>query len=101
MTIADDDVLHVARLARIALGPDEVARAAVDLTAILDAAAALTRLDTTGVAPTAHPLPLANVLRDDDVAPPLARDAFLSQAPASEDGYVRVPRILDSGSGAG
>ena len=101
MTIADDDVQHVARLARIALDPDEVARAAGDLTAILDAAAALTQLDTTGVEPTAHPLPLANVLRDDEVAAPLARDAFLSQAPAAEDGYVRVPKILDSGADAG
>ena len=51
-------------------------------------------LDTDGVEPTAHPLPLVNVLRTDAVRPGVARDEVLAAAPAAEDGRFRVPRIL-------
>ena len=46
--------------------------------------------------PTAHPLPLVNVLRADEVRPGLDRDEVLAEAPAAEDGRFRVPRILDA-----
>lgn len=65
---------------------------------ILEHAARVEALDTDGVAPTAHPIPLANVLREDQAAPSLDRDAVLSQAPDAENGYFRVPRILDPGA---
>ena len=88
------DVVHVARLARLALTEDELASLTRELGVILDHAARVSALDTAGVAPTAHPLPLANVFRPDDPRPGLDRDEVLSQAPEAEDGRFRVPRIL-------
>lgn len=89
-----DDAAYVARLARLALTDDELDTYAEQLAAVLDHAAEVAALDTAGVEPTAHPLPLRNVLRDDDVRPSLDRSEVLSQAPAAEDGRFRVPRIL-------
>jgi aspartyl-tRNA(Asn)/glutamyl-tRNA(Gln) amidotransferase subunit C len=92
--ISRDQVVHVARLARLDLSEDELDRFTVQLGAVLEHVAGLEALDTAGVPPTAHPLPLVNVLRDDVPAPSLDRDEVLAQAPAAEDGRFRVPRIL-------
>jgi len=92
--ISRQEVAHVARLARLSLTDDELARFTEQLGAILDPAADVAALDTTDVVPTAHPLPLRNVLRDDVVVPSLDRDEVLAQAPAVEDGRIRVPRII-------
>ena len=90
------DVEHVARLARLALTDDEVARFTGELGAILEHAADLATLDLDDVEPTAHPLPLTNVTRPDEIRPSLPRDEVLAEAPAVEDGRFRVPRILDA-----
>ena len=92
--ISRDDVAHVAWLARLDVTDDELERFTEQLGAILDHAADVAALDTTDVPPTAHPLPLRNVLRDDVVVAPLDRDEVLAQAPAVEDGRIRVPRII-------
>jgi aspartyl-tRNA(Asn)/glutamyl-tRNA(Gln) amidotransferase subunit C len=92
--ISRADVEHVAMLARLALTDDEIEQLTVDLGAILDHAAQVSALDTADVPPTAHPLPLVNVLRPDELRPALDRDELLEQAPATEDGQFRVPRIL-------
>jgi aspartyl-tRNA(Asn)/glutamyl-tRNA(Gln) amidotransferase subunit C len=92
--ISRDDVAHVARLARLDVTEDELDRFVEQLGAVLEHAAGVAALDTTGVPPTAHPFPLSNVLRDDEVRPSLDRDEVLAQAPAAEDGRFRVPRIL-------
>ncbi|MHB1533715.1 MAG: Asp-tRNA(Asn)/Glu-tRNA(Gln) amidotransferase subunit GatC [Acidimicrobiales bacterium] len=92
--ISTEDVAHVARLARLSLQPDELEMFTGQLAAVLAHAADVEALDTAGVAPTAHPLPLANVLRDDVVTPSLDRDEVLAQAPEVEDGRFSVPRIL-------
>ena len=92
--LSRSDVEHVANLARLALSGDEVEQFAEQLTVILDHAQDVAALDLDGVRPTAHPLPLVNVLRPDDVRPTLDRDEVLAQAPAVEDGRFRVPRIL-------
>jgi aspartyl-tRNA(Asn)/glutamyl-tRNA(Gln) amidotransferase subunit C len=92
--ITTADVAHVARLARLALSEAELEEYTGQLAAVLDHAADVEALDTSGVPPTAHPLPLANVLRDDVVRPGLTRDEVLSQAPDPEDGRFRVPRII-------
>lgn len=92
--ISRDDVAHVARLARLDVTDEELERFTEQLGDILDHAAEVAALDTEGVAPTAHPLPLQNVLRPDDVQPSLDRDEVLAQAPSAEDGLFRVPRIL-------
>jgi aspartyl-tRNA(Asn)/glutamyl-tRNA(Gln) amidotransferase subunit C len=89
-----EEVAHVARLARLALTDAEIDGLRDDLAGILDHAADIAALDTEGIEPTAHPLPLVNVLRDDVPVPGLDRDAVLAMAPASEDGRFRVPRIL-------
>jgi aspartyl-tRNA(Asn)/glutamyl-tRNA(Gln) amidotransferase subunit C len=92
--ITRDDVEHVARLARLALTDDEAGQLTAQLEVILEHAAQVSALDTAGVPPTAHPLPLSNVLRPDDPRPGLPRDEVLAMAPACEDDRFRVPRIL-------
>src|SRR5258708_57970 len=93
-SLSRDDVVHVARLARLDLTEDEVERFTEQLAAVLEHADDVASLDTSGVPPTAHPLDLVNVLREDVPAPCLDRDEVLSMAPAVEDGRFRVPRIL-------
>jgi len=92
--ISRDDVAHVAWLARLDVTDDELERFTEQLGAILEHAADVAALDTSGVPPTAHPLPLANVLRDDVPHESLDRDEVLAEAPTAEDGRFRVPRIL-------
>ncbi|MCU4186526.1 Asp-tRNA(Asn)/Glu-tRNA(Gln) amidotransferase subunit GatC [Acidiferrimicrobium sp. IK] len=92
--ISTADVAHVARLARLALTDEELEQFTGQLAAVLAHAADVEALDTTGVPPTAHPLPIDNVLRDDVVVPCADREEVLAQAPASESGRFRVPRIL-------
>lgn len=82
-------------LARLALEPDEIERLTVDLESILEHVDDIAALDLDDVPPTSHPLPLVNVTRPDEVAPTLPRDEVLAQAPDTEDGRFRVPRILD------
>ena len=92
--ISRADVAHVARLARLDLTDDELSRFTDQLAAVLEHAGDLAALDTAGVPPTAHPLELVNVLRDDVPRPCLDRDEVLAMAPAAEDGRFRVPKIL-------
>jgi aspartyl-tRNA(Asn)/glutamyl-tRNA(Gln) amidotransferase subunit C len=92
--ISHDDVAHVARLARLDVTAEEVERFTVQLGAVLEHAADIAALDIADVPPTAHPLPLVNVLRDDEPVPSLDRDEVLAQAPAAEGGRFRVPPIL-------
>ena len=93
--ISRADVAHVARLARLELTEEELERFTGQLAAVLEHAADVESLDTAGVPPTAHPLPLQNVLRADEPVPSLDRDEVLAMAPEAEDGRFRVPRILD------
>jgi aspartyl-tRNA(Asn)/glutamyl-tRNA(Gln) amidotransferase subunit C len=91
MAISRDEVLHVARLARLELGEDEVARFAEQLNAILEAVGKVGELDLEGVEPTAHPLELANVWAEDEPRPPLSLEEALANAPDGEGGFFRVP----------
>jgi aspartyl-tRNA(Asn)/glutamyl-tRNA(Gln) amidotransferase subunit C len=93
--ISPADVAHVARLARLEVTDEEQERFAEQLGAVLAHAADVEALDTAGVPPTAHPLPLLNVVREDVVTPSLDRDEVLAQAPEAESGRFRVPRIMD------
>ena len=90
------DVEHVARLARLALTDEEIERFTEQLGTILEHAADVAALDLADVSPTAHPLPLVNVLRPDEVRPGVDRAEVLAQAPAVEDDRFRVPRIMDN-----
>jgi len=95
VALTNDDVLHIARLARIELNADEVGRFAHQLSGILDHFAALAAVPTDGVEPTAHPLPLSNVMRADEVAASLPQAEALANAPREEDGYIRVRAVLE------
>lgn len=92
--ITTQDVAHVAQLARLKLTDEELEQFTGQLAAVLDHARDVEALDTDGVPPTAHPLPLRNVLRDDQVRPSLDRAEVLASAPAVEADRFRVPRIL-------
>jgi len=88
------DVAHVAALARLELSDAELDLFTGQLAAVLEHAEDVEALDTDGVEPTAHPLPLQNVLRDDVPRPSLDRDEVLAAAPAVEGGRFRVPPVL-------
>ena len=89
--IARDEVLHVARLARLALGEDEIEPMARELSAVLDHVARIAELDLDDVAPTTHVVEVTGALRADEPRPCLPRDLALSQAPAVADGGFLVP----------
>lgn len=89
------DIAKVARLARIGLTEDELAHYQEQLQGILEHAARVQALVTEGVAPTAHPLPMVNALRPDEIEPTLDREEVLSQAPDREGPYFRVPPFLE------
>jgi aspartyl-tRNA(Asn)/glutamyl-tRNA(Gln) amidotransferase subunit C len=92
--ISRDDVAHVATLARLALTEEELELFTGQLAAVLDHADDVASLDVEGVPPTAHPLPLKNVLRSDEARPSLDRAEVLAAAPAVEDDRFRVPPVL-------
>ncbi len=95
MALTDDEVRHVAMLARLALTDEEVAALRPQLSAILGYAEKVGEVAAADVPPTSHPYPLRNVLRDDDdVREPLPLEVVLANAPEEEDGQFRVPRIL-------
>ena len=89
------DIARVAHLARIALTEDEMAAYSEQLVHILEHAERVQALPTEGVEPTSHPLPMVNAFRPDEVVESLNRDDVLAGAPDAEDGYFRVPKILD------
>ena len=88
------EVEHVAQLARLALDEQEIVALTEELGVILDHAAQVSALDTRDIPPTAHPLPLVNVFRPDEIRPVLDRDEVLAAAPEAQDKRFRVPRIL-------
>lgn len=91
MAISRDEVLHVARLARLDLTDEEVERLGEQLDAILEAVGKVAELDLTAVQPTAHPLDLVNVWRDDEPRPSLTPDEALANAPDRSGDLFRVP----------
>jgi aspartyl-tRNA(Asn)/glutamyl-tRNA(Gln) amidotransferase subunit C len=93
--ISRADVEHVARLARLQLGDDELEQIRAQLSAILTYIDKLRALDTAGVEPTSHAVPLVNVLREDEVEPSFPRDEMLANAPDRAGEFFRVPRIIE------
>jgi len=93
--ITRDDVAHVARLARLELGPEELELMRVQLDGILGYIDKLAQLDVEGVEATAHAVPLVNVMREDTVVAPLSHEAMLANAPDRVGELFRVPRIIE------
>ena len=85
----------VAALARLDLAPGEEQRLTGQLNAILAYMDQLGEVDTTGIEPTSHVLPLTNVMRDDVAGECLSNDEALANAPAAEQGHFAVPKILE------
>lgn len=96
--LSPEVVAHVALLARLDLTDDELALYTGQLSAVLEHAADVEALQLDDVPPTLHPLPLVNVLREDEPRPGLDRDEVLAMAPDVEDGRFRVPRIMSEES---
>ena len=93
--LTDDDIRHLARLARIRVNDDDVATFRDQLSGILDYVTQLETVDTEGLAPTSQVSGLTNVTRaDDDTSDTMARDRLLDQVPAKEKGHIKVRRVL-------
>jgi len=92
--ITRDEVVHVARLARLRLTDTEIDRFTEQLGDVLNHAADVESLDVGDVSPTSHPLPLVNVVRLDQLVESLDRSELLAQAPFAEAGQFRVPPVL-------
>ena len=91
LVIDREQVLHVARLARLELSEPEIERMAGELSGILEHVDRISQLDLDEVEPTTHVVELANVLRDDEPEPSLPREVALEPAPDPADGFFRVP----------
>ena len=89
------DIEKVARLARLELSEEERVTFGNQLEQILTYMEQLNRLDTTGVEPTSHAIPIHNVFREDEVKPSFPQKEVLGIAPDDEDGHFKVPRIIE------
>ena len=96
MRLTTQEVEHIALLSRLELSDAERERAASELSQIIGYFEALGELDTDNVEPTMHALPVENVLRADEIAPGLSREAALQNAPESADGMFQVPRVVEA-----
>ena len=95
MKISREEVLHIARLARVALTEEEIDRYSEQLSNLLDHFAVLQQVDTTGVPPTAQSIDLRSVMREDAVRPSLSPDDVLANAPHREEDSFRVKPVLE------
>lgn len=95
MALSQEEVRHIALLARIGLTDAEVARLQAQLSSILEHFDALQAIDTEGVPPTAQPQDLTNVERSDQPRPSLPQDVVLANAPLRDGDFIRVRRVLE------
>ena len=91
--ITNEDVKHVAKLARLELSEEETEKYAKQLGDILKYVEQMNEVDTTGVEPMPHPIPVTNVMRDDVVKYEQTKEELMMNAPLKEDGFFRVPKI--------
>ena len=96
MKISEQDIKTVASLSRLRIREEEKDDVLFQLNKILTYVENLQTLDTTNVEPTTYALPMQNVFRADEVKPSLDRELALSTAPLKEDGYFKVPRVLEA-----
>jgi aspartyl-tRNA(Asn)/glutamyl-tRNA(Gln) amidotransferase subunit C len=95
MKLTREEVLHIARLARLGLAEEKITRLSEQLSHLLEHFQVLQQVDTEGVPPTAQSVALQSVMRDDTVAPSLPPDDVLSNAPRREDDCFRVRAVLE------
>ena len=95
MKITKEEVLHVAKLARLNLTEEETERLMNDMGSIIGFADKLNELNTEGVVPTAHAIPMQNAFREDEVKPSYDREDILKNAPSSDgDGFL-IPKVVE------
>src|SRR5262245_4511681 len=92
--ITIEDVRHVAKLARLDLSEAQLARFTTQLKSILEYVAKIAEVQVEGIEPMAHAIPLANVLRDDQVQPSLPLDKVLANAPQTDGPFFKVPKVI-------
>lgn len=95
MAITRQEVQHVAMLFRMSLSEEEIAKFQGQLSQIIDYFQILQQVDTEGVPPTSHTLPLENVMRDDEPRPSFPAEEILANAPFAEDGFFRVRAVFE------
>jgi aspartyl-tRNA(Asn)/glutamyl-tRNA(Gln) amidotransferase subunit C len=95
MKLSREEVLHIARLARLGLTEAEVDRLSEQLSNILENFEVLQQVDTTGVPPTAQPNTLQNVLKEDKSKPSLPQSEVLANAPQRDGDFFRVRAVLE------
>ena len=95
MKVTDQDIKTVASLSRLRIRPDEAAEVTAQLDKFLTYVENLQAIDTSQIEPTTYALPMQNVFRADEVKPSLERELALSNAPLAENGYFKVPRVLE------
>ena len=93
--LTSEEVRHIARLARVGVTDEEVERFRAQLSSILEHFETLRQVNTEGVQPTGHAVPLHNVMREDAPAPSYPREEILANAPLREDDAFRVQAVLE------
>ncbi|MBR3746511.1 MAG: Asp-tRNA(Asn)/Glu-tRNA(Gln) amidotransferase subunit GatC [Selenomonadaceae bacterium] len=96
MKVSEQDIKTVASLSRLKIRPEETAEVIEQLDKFLTYVENLKTIDTTDIEPTTYALSMQNVFRADEVKPSLERELALSNAPLAEDGYFKVPRVLEA-----
>lgn len=96
MKIGREEVLHVARLARLTFSEEEVGALAEQLSSVLEYVETLAELDVEGVEPMSHVLEYPTPMRDDRVRPSLPREEALANAPDSKQGCFQVPKVIEA-----
>lgn len=97
MAIHEEEVKHVAKLAKLSFPDEEVHQFTEQLGKIIEMVELLEEVDTTGVPVTTSVTPSINVMREDVATPGTSRDELLKNVPESENGYIKVPAIMDNG----
>lgn len=95
MKLSREEVVHIATLCRLSLSEAELERFQEQLSNILENFEILKQVDTSDVPPTAYPIPLENVVREDEARPSLPQAEILTNAPRQEDGCFRVRAVLE------
>ena len=95
MPLSREEVQHIAQLARVGIGEEEIARFREHLSEIVDYFQRLREVNTDDVPPTAHTLPLHNVVREDEPRPSYDKEDVLANAPRREDEFFAVRVILE------
>lgn len=95
MSISEQEIEHVAKLARLSLSKQEVIQYAAEMSNLIDFVNRLNELDTTGIEPTANAVKMENVFREDKAEQSFGREKILQNAPSQENGCFKVPRVVE------